>query len=108
MTAPHVLVAEDITKRFGSTEVLRGVSIAAKPGDVIALIGSSGSGKSTFLRCLNLLERPNGGRIELKGEALKLVPDRDGAMNASDPQQLRRFRSRIAMVFQHFNLWAHT
>ncbi|MGL4234369.1 MAG: ABC transporter ATP-binding protein [Casimicrobium sp.] len=107
MTTPHVLLAGDITKRFGQTEVLRGVSVAAKPGDVIALIGSSGSGKSTFLRCLNLLERPNGGRIELKGESLKLAPDRDGALNASDPQQLRRFRSRIAMVFQHFNLWAH-
>ncbi len=107
MIAPHVLLAEDITKRFGQTEVLRGVSVSAKPGDVIALIGSSGSGKSTFLRCLNLLERPNGGRIALKGEALELAPDRDGAMNASDPRQLRRFRSRIAMVFQHFNLWAH-
>jgi arginine/ornithine transport system ATP-binding protein len=107
MIAPPVLIADDITKRFGQTEVLRGVSISAKPGDVIALIGSSGSGKSTFLRCLNLLEKPNSGRIELKGESLKLAPDRDGAMTASDPQQLRRFRSRIAMVFQHFNLWAH-
>jgi arginine/ornithine transport system ATP-binding protein len=103
----NVLVADQITKKFGDTEVLRGVSLAAKPGDVIALIGSSGSGKSTFLRCLNLLERPNSGRIELNGEALKLAADRDGALNASDPGQLRRFRSKISMVFQHFNLWAH-
>jgi arginine/ornithine transport system ATP-binding protein len=103
----HVLVADQITKRFGETEVLRGVSVSAKPGDVIALIGSSGSGKSTFLRCLNLLERPNSGRIELNGEALALSADRDGTLNASDPAQLRRFRSKISMVFQHFNLWAH-
>jgi arginine/ornithine transport system ATP-binding protein len=106
-TNENILVAEQITKRFGTTEVLKGISLAAKPGDVIALIGSSGSGKSTFLRCLNLLERPNSGRIELKGETLMLTPDRDGALNASDPAQLRRFRSRISMVFQHFNLWAH-
>ncbi|TAG05367.1 MAG: ATP-binding cassette domain-containing protein [Betaproteobacteria bacterium] len=107
MASPYVLNADNITKRFGSVEVLRGVSVAAKPGDVIALIGSSGSGKSTFLRCLNLLERPNAGQIQLKGESLALKPDRDGALSASDPAQLRKFRARIAMVFQHFNLWAH-
>lgn len=103
----QVLVADQITKRFGETEVLRGVSVSAKPGDVIALIGSSGSGKSTFLRCLNLLERPNSGSICLNGEALAMNADRDGSLNASDPAQLRRFRSKISMVFQHFNLWAH-
>lgn len=102
-----LLLADQITKRFGETEVLRGISLAAKPGDVIALIGSSGSGKSTFLRCLNLLERPNSGRIALNGEALALVADREGSLTASDPAQLRRFRSKISMVFQHFNLWAH-
>jgi arginine/ornithine transport system ATP-binding protein len=103
----YVLAAEQITKRFGTTEVLRGVSVAAKPGDVIALIGSSGSGKSTFLRCLNLLERPNGGSIALNGEKLALSAESDSTLNATDPAQLRRFRSKIAMVFQHFNLWAH-
>jgi arginine/ornithine transport system ATP-binding protein len=103
----QVLVADQITKRFGETEVLRGVSVSAKPGDVIALIGSSGSGKSTFLRCLNLLERPNSGSIYLNGEALAMSADRAGSLNASDPAQLRRFRSKISMVFQHFNLWAH-
>jgi arginine/ornithine transport system ATP-binding protein len=71
------------------------------------MIGSSGSGKSTFLRCLNLLERPNRGSIALEGEALKLARDHNDALAASDPAQLQRFRSRIAMVFQHFNLWAH-
>jgi arginine/ornithine transport system ATP-binding protein len=101
------LVATDIHKRFGSNEVLKGLSVTARAGDVVSMIGSSGSGKSTFLRCLNLLERPNQGRIALEGEELNLVRDRDGALAAADAAQLQRFRSRIAMVFQHFNLWAH-
>ena len=106
-----LLEATDIVKRFGQNEVLRGVSVRARQGDVIAMIGASGSGKSTFLRCLNLLEAPHAGRIALGGETLALVPDtaRDagGALKAADAAQLQRFRSRMAMVFQHFNLWAH-
>jgi arginine/ornithine transport system ATP-binding protein len=101
------LVATDIHKRFGANEVLKGISLVARAGDVVSMIGSSGSGKSTFLRCLNLLERPNRGSIALEGEELKLARDRSDALAASDPAQLQRFRSRIAMVFQHFNLWAH-
>ncbi len=108
---PWLLEATDIVKRFGANEVLRGVSVRARQGDVIAMIGASGSGKSTFLRCLNLLEAPHAGRISLAGETLELVPDpsRDaaGALKAAQPAQLQRFRSRMAMVFQHFNLWAH-
>jgi arginine/ornithine transport system ATP-binding protein len=101
------LVATDIHKRFGANEVLKGISLVARAGDVVSMIGSSGSGKSTFLRCLNLLERPNRGSIALEGEELKLARDGNDALAASDPAQLQRFRSRIAMVFQHFNLWAH-
>ncbi len=106
-----LLEATDIVKRFGANEVLRGVSVRARQGDVIAMIGASGSGKSTFLRCLNLLEAPHGGRISLAGETLELVPDpsRDaaGALRAASAAQLQRWRSRMAMVFQDFNLWAH-
>ena len=102
-----LLQAEDIVKRFGSIEVLRGVSVRARQGDVISMIGASGSGKSTFLRCLNLLEQPNAGRIVVGDEVLRLVPDRDGSLRAADAAQLQRLRSRVAMVFQHFNLWAH-
>jgi len=101
------LVADGICKRFGAVEVLRGVSVAAARGDVISMIGSSGSGKSTFLRCLNLLEKPSEGRIALAGEELRLRRDRRGELDAADPAQLQRMRSRIAMVFQSFNLWAH-
>jgi arginine/ornithine transport system ATP-binding protein len=105
--APWLLQAEDIHKRFGAHEVLKGVSVRARQGDVIAMIGSSGSGKSTFLRCLNLLEQPNRGRIVVDGEELALVPDKDGSLKARDAAALQRLRSRVAMVFQHFNLWAH-
>jgi arginine/ornithine transport system ATP-binding protein len=101
------LQIEDIHKRFGSNEVLRGVSLSADAGDVIAIIGSSGSGKSTLLRCINMLERPNAGRITVAGEALVLVPDKNGELMAQDPRQLQRLRTKLAMVFQHFNLWAH-
>jgi arginine/ornithine transport system ATP-binding protein len=59
------------------------------------------------LRCLNLLEQPHAGRIAVAGEVLQTTPDRDGSLKAADPAQLRRLRSRVAMVFQHFNLWSH-
>ena len=101
------LRAEGLRKSFGSLEVLQGVSLAANAGDVIAMIGSSGSGKSTVLRCLNLLEKPNAGRITVSGEELRLVPNRKGELDAADPAQLQRVRARLSMVFQQFNLWAH-
>ncbi len=101
------LRVEGLRKSFGVVEVLKGVTITAQSGDVIALIGSSGSGKSTVLRCLNLLEKPNAGRIVVSGEELKLVPDRRGELNAADPAQLQRMRARLSMVFQQFNLWSH-
>jgi arginine/ornithine transport system ATP-binding protein len=106
-TAAFQLEAEGIRKRFGTHEVLKGITLRAAAGDVISMIGASGSGKSTFLRCLNLLEQPDAGRIVLGGEELKLVPDPRGALKAADVAQLQRLRSRVAMVFQHFNLWAH-
>lgn len=101
------LAAIDLHKRFGSHEVLRGVSLEARRGDVVTLIGSSGSGKSTLLRCLNLLEQPHAGRLSMGDETLNLVPDRDGSLKAADARQLQRWRARLAMVFQGFNLWQH-
>lgn len=102
-----ILQGLDICKRFGTNEVLKGVSITANKGDVISMIGSSGSGKSTFLRCLNLLEQPNAGRIVLDGEELRLVPDKQGMLKVSSQGQLQQLRAQVSMVFQHFNLWAH-
>ena len=101
------LLVTDLHKRFGSNEVLKGVSLAANAGDVTCIIGSSGSGKSTLLRCINLLEQPHQGTITLNGEVLNLVADKDGSLKAADPKQLQRMRARLAMVFQHFNLWSH-
>jgi arginine/ornithine transport system ATP-binding protein len=103
----YKLEVQDLHKRYGDHEVLKGVSLAAKAGDVISIIGSSGSGKSTFLRCINMLEQPHGGKILLNGEELKLVANKDGALKAADAKQLQRMRSRLSMVFQHFNLWSH-
>ena len=107
MANQTILQGLDIHKRFGSNEVLKGVSVTAEKGDVISMIGSSGSGKSTFFRCLNLLEQPNAGRIILNGDELDLVSDKQGTLKVSSPAQLQRLRSDVAMVFQHFNLWAH-
>jgi ABC-type histidine transport system ATPase subunit len=104
----YALKVTDIHKSYGENVVLRGVSLAAKKGDVISIIGSSGSGKSTFLRCINLLEKPNQGTIELNGEQLALKAKTVGEeMQATDVKQLQRFRSRLSMVFHHFNLWQH-
>ncbi|MDR5756721.1 ABC transporter ATP-binding protein [Caballeronia sp. LZ035] len=101
------LVAEDIHKRYGDNEVLKGVSLAAKAGDVISIIGASGSGKSTFLRCINFLERPNAGRIIVDGEPVRTKADKGGNLDVADYKQLQRVRTKLAMVFQHFNLWSH-
>src|SRR3990167_3356249 len=101
------LEVQDLHKRYGNHEALKGISLAAKAGDVISIIGSSGSGKSTFLRCINLLEQPHAGKILLNGEELKLIANKDGALKAADAKQLQRMRSRLSMVFQHFNLWSH-
>ncbi|MBA2780084.1 ABC transporter ATP-binding protein [Billgrantia kenyensis] len=95
-----------IEKSFGELQVLRGVDLSAKRGDVVSIIGSSGSGKSTFLRCLNLLERPDAGSIRVAGEEVGLRPGKQG-LEPTDRRQLRRIRSELGMVFQDFNLWTH-
>ncbi|MDR6756834.1 polar amino acid transport system ATP-binding protein [Mycoplana sp. BE70] len=97
----------DIRKRFGPLTVLNGVSVSAQPGEVVSMIGSSGSGKSTFLRCINLLEQPNDGRIIIDGEEIKMKKTADGGAMPADMRQVERIRARVGMVFQNFNLWPH-
>ncbi|MES0827997.1 ABC transporter ATP-binding protein [Ruegeria sp. SCP11] len=101
------LTVSDLHKSYGSVEVLKGVSLAARQGDVISMLGSSGSGKSTFLRCLNLLETPNAGKITVHGEEIRMATDRHGVFQPTDAKQVERIRARLAMVFQSFNLWSH-
>ncbi len=102
-----MLSVTDLHKRFGSLEVLKGVSLTARQGDVISMIGASGSGKSTFLRCINLLEIPDSGAVRVDGELIRMVPSRTGGMRPADSRQVDRIRSRLGMVFQSFNLWTH-
>ena len=107
MAASVALEVEDIHKRFGPLEVLKGISLAAREGDVISLIGASGSGKSTFLRCINLLETPDSGSVRVQGELIAMKRNRRGENVPADPRQVDRIRARLGMVFQGFNLWAH-
>ena len=97
----------ELHKSYGEHEVLKGVSLQARAGDVISIIGSSGSGKSTFLRCINFLEKPSEGSISVNNEMIHLVRDKDGQLKVADKNQLRRLRTSLTMVFQHFNLWSH-
>ena len=101
------LAVEEVHKRFGSVEVLRGISLTADEHDVLSILGSSGSGKSTLLRCINLLEIPDSGRVHVKGELIRMRRHPDGRLVPEDPRQVERIRSKLAMVFQQFNLWSH-
>ena len=102
----YKLTIEGLHKSYGEHQVLKGVSLKANTGDVISLIGASGSGKSTFLRCINFLEQPNDGAMSLDGQNIRMIKDRHG-MHVADADELQRIRTRLAMVFQHFNLWSH-
>lgn len=107
-TSPRRAVfVENLYKNFGPLEVLKGVSLTAYKGDVIAMIGSSGSGKSTFLRCINFLEVPDAGEIYVGDEHMGLTRNRKGETVPTSNRQVDRIRTKLGMVFQHFNLWSH-
>ena len=97
MSASSELIrVEDLHKSFGSLQVLKGVSETISKGEVVSIIGPSGGGKSTFLRCLNLLETPTSGRIYFEGTD---ITDKSVDINLH--------RQKMGMVFQHFNLFPH-
>jgi ABC-type histidine transport system ATPase subunit len=98
---------DGIHKSFANVEVLKGVSMTACKGDVISMLGSSGSGKSTFLRCLNLLEIPNAGTVAVNGEVIAMKTGKNGQPEPADMKQVARIRTKLGMVFQSFNLWSH-
>lgn len=105
--AAEVLKVENLVKVFGSTKVLDGVSFTVRQGEVVSLIGSSGCGKSTALRCTNFLETPTSGQIEFMGEALSVTSDAHGKPSIVNAAAVRTVRRHIGMVFQNFNLWPH-
>ena len=102
-TAPLVLQASAIHKSFGNNHVLKGVSLDVAKGEVVTLIGASGSGKSTFLRCMNLLEMPQSGRLTVGTHHF----DFDASQQPPKDAGLAALRRDIGMVFQHFNLFPH-
>jgi polar amino acid transport system ATP-binding protein len=98
--------AEDVHKRFGRLEVLRGIELRVKPGEVTVMLGPSGSGKSTFLRCINHLEKLNGGRLWVDGELVGYRQQGDKLYELKE-NEVSRKRAEIGMVFQRFNLFPH-
>src|SRR2546421_10801133 len=98
--------AEAVHKRFGGLEVLKGISLEVKRGEVMVMRRPSGSGKSTLLRCINHLEKINAGRLMVDGE---LVGYREagGKIHELHEREVARKRAEIGMVFQHFNLFPH-
>ena len=98
--------ARSVRKRYGSNEVLAGVSLSVEKGEVLCIIGPSGSGKSTFLRCLNHLESINGGRIYVNGELMG-YRQVGNVLHEMKPKDIAKARQAIGMVFQRFNLFPH-
>lgn len=98
-----ILYVAGLSKHFGKLQVLSDISFSVERGETICLLGPSGSGKSTLLRCINWLERPDAGRVYLKGEEIGVT----GHGLVMKDRELSRLRTRMGMVFQHFALWPH-
>ncbi|UCE57040.1 MAG: amino acid ABC transporter ATP-binding protein [Desulfobacterales bacterium] len=98
---------KDLCKSFGDLEVLKGISMEVKKGEVVCIIGASGSGKSTFLRCLNYMEIPDSGKIYIDGEPMGLRKTKHGKWVKAHSKDIYRMRAEMGMVFQLFNLWPH-
>lgn len=102
ISTPPVIDVQELAKRFGQLEVLSGISLAVRKGEVAVVVGPSGGGKSTFLRCLNGLESFDAGRVDVAG--IQLHPD----LPSKELQPLLlQVRRRVGMVFQQFNLFPH-
>lgn len=90
----EIIRTENLVKNFGKLEVLKGISTTIRRGEVVSVIGPSGGGKSTFLRCLNLLEEPTGGKVFFEGQEI-----------SSKKKDIASYRKKIGMVFQNFNVF---
>ena len=105
-SASPLIVVRDVWKRFGTLEVLRGVTLDVDPGEVVVVVGPSGSGKTTLLRALNALEMVDRGTITIEGIRLA-TPGTDGRPRWPDERTIRAVRLEVGMVFQRFNLFPH-
>jgi polar amino acid transport system ATP-binding protein len=105
-TVPPMVVSQGVHKRFGRTEVLKGIDLEVLRGTVCCVIGPSGSGKSTFLRCINHLEKIEAGRLSVDGQLVGYA-ERGGRLHELREREVTRRRRDIGMVFQHFNLFPH-
>ena len=90
--AEKIIELQHLQKQFGTHDVLRDINLSVEKGEVLSIIGASGSGKSTMLRCINLLETPTGGRVLYRGQDVTTL-------------DLSRYRAKAGMVFQSFNLF---
>jgi polar amino acid transport system ATP-binding protein len=102
MNAEPIITVDKLHKWFGMLHVLQGVSLSVMPREVVVMIGRSGSGKSTFLRCLNFLEQPSAGTIAIDGLSVTATPQQQPKR-----QHITALRLRTGMVFQEFNLFPH-
>jgi polar amino acid transport system ATP-binding protein len=106
MTDVPMVLAEKVSKNFGTNRVLRGISLEVARGQVLCIVGPSGSGKSTFLRCINHLERVDAGRLSIDGELVG-YRQKGGKLYEQKPSEAALQRREIGMVFQRFNLFPH-
>ncbi|WP_027599610.1 amino acid ABC transporter ATP-binding protein [Pseudomonas sp. MOIL14HWK12:I2] len=106
-TQEPVIQALEVHKAFGELDILKGVSLEVRRGEVVVLIGASGSGKTTFIRCLNHLEDIQGGTIRVNGELMGFRERPDGSRVKDSERNIARRRRDIGMVFQRFNLFPH-
>src|SRR5215471_6163749 len=101
-----VMTANDVHKKFGRLEVLKGVSLDVTKGETVCIIGPSGSGKTTFIRCINHLEKIDSGRIEVNDHLIG-YREKNGKLVEDSERNIARQRTQIGMVFQRFNLFPH-
>jgi ABC-type polar amino acid transport system ATPase subunit len=104
---PPAVEVRGLRKSFGRTEVLKGIDLTVRPGEVAVIIGPSGGGKSTLLRCINLLETPDGGQIFRHGHPFGAWRDSGGKVVRQASREIKQGRARMPMVFQRFNLFQH-
>ena len=106
MTGMPMVLADRVSKNFGTNKVLRGISLEVNPGEVLCIVGPSGSGKSTFLRCINHLERVDAGRLSVDGQLVGYRQKGDKLYELKLKEAALQ-RQEIGMVFQRFNLFPH-